>query len=411
MSFEYFIAKRYIRGKKRTGFISIITIASIIGVTIGVTALILVLSIMDGFKEAIQSKVIGADAHIRLRKFFEDTISEKDTIFNALKKNPQIVASSQAIFKKCMIKSRSTQCPTFVKGIDLNTAKNVSDLPDRMIKGTLDFSPKVINGKEYPGIVLGSFLAKELSATEIGDIVILYSLSKEQGLLPQAQVIKFYVAGIVEYGYYEYDRIFSYITLKSAQQLFNMPESYTWIEIKIKDYQLAGTVAEEIENALGYPYTCLTWFDLNKTFFNWLQLQKKWTFVVLTLIIMVAAFNIVSSLIMIVIEKTREIGILKSMGASISSIMKIFMIEGIIIGIVGTVAGNLLGYLISYLQLEYKIISIASEVYYINYLPIKIQYSYFITVSLIAIFLCFTASIYPAFKASRLYPVDAIRYE
>jgi lipoprotein-releasing system permease protein len=411
MSFEYFIARRYIRSKKRTGFISIITFASIIGVAIGVTALILVLSIMDGFKEAIQSKVVGADAHIRLRKFFEDTISENDTIIHSLKKNPQIIASSNAIFKKSMIKSRVAQRPTFVKGIDLNTVKNVSDLPDRMIKGKLDFSLKAINGIEYPGIVLGSYLAKELAATEIDDIVILYTLSKEQGLLPQAQVMKFYVAGIVEYGYYEYDRIFSYISLSSAQQLFNMPGSYTWIEIKIKDDQLAGRVAEEIEDLLGYPYTCLTWFDLNKTFFNWLQLQKKWTFVVLTLIIMVAVFNIVSSLIMIVIEKKREIGILKSMGAPIASIMKIFMFEGMIIGVIGTSIGNILGYLIPYLQLKYKFISIASEVYYINYLPMKIQSIYFIIVSLIAISLCFIASIYPAYKASRLYPVDAIRYE
>jgi lipoprotein-releasing system permease protein len=280
-----------------------------------------------------------------------------------------------------------------------------------MIKGKLDFSPKEINGEIYPGIVLGSFLAKELSVKEIGEIVILYTISKEQGLLPQAQVMKFYLAGIVEYGYYEYDRIFSYISLKSAQQLFNMPDSYTWVEIKIKDAQQAGKVAEEIEDQLGYPYTCLTWFDLNRTFFNWLQLQKKWTFVVLTLIIMVAVFNIVSSLIMIVIEKTREIGILKSMGASIGSIMKIFMLEGIIIGVTGTAVGNILGYVISYLQLKYKFITIASEVYYISYLPVKIQSSYFIIVSLAAILLCFIASVYPAAKASRLYPVDAIRYE
>jgi lipoprotein-releasing system permease protein len=411
MSFEYFIAKRYFRGKKRIGFISFITFASITGVAIGVTALILVLSIMDGFKEAVQSKIIGADAHIRLRKFFEATIDESDTVLSAIQKNSQIIGTSHSIFRKSMIKSKTTQRPTFVKGIDLATISNVSDLPDKIIKGKLDFTPKEIDGRIYHGIVLGSHLAEILSVTEIGEKLILYTLSDQRGLLPHAEVMRFYLAGIVEYGYYEYDRIFSYISLEAAQQLFSMPSSYTWIEIKVKDYEQAGQVAEELEEMLGYPYTCLTWFDLNKTFFNWLELQKKWTFVVLTLIIMVAAFNIISSLIMIVIEKTREIGILKSMGASISAIMRIFMFEGIIIGIIGTLIGNVLGYVISWLQLKYKLITIASDVYYINYLPMKIQPAYFVIVSIIAIVLCFFASVYPAFKASRLYPVDAIRYE
>ena len=223
--------------------------------------------------------------------------------------------------------------------------------------------------------------------------------------------MKFYVAGIVEFGYYEYDRISSFISLDAAQHLFNMPEGVSWIEIKVVDYEQADEVAQELESELGYPYTTQTWFELNRSLFSWMEIEKWGAFVILSLIIMVAAFNIISSLIMIVMEKTREIGILKSMGATSSSIMKIFMYEGVLIGLIGTVTGSILGYVIGFLQLNYKIISLPSDVYIIDALPMQMHLMDFIAISSVAMILCFLASVYPAFKASRLYPVEAIRYE
>jgi lipoprotein-releasing system permease protein len=223
--------------------------------------------------------------------------------------------------------------------------------------------------------------------------------------------MQFYLAGIVELGYYEYDRMFSFISLESAQKLYNMPGGVSWIEIKIDDYEAAAQVAQQIEDQLGYPYVTQTWFELNKSLFSWMTIEKWGAFVILSLIIMVAAFNIISSLIMIVMEKTREIGILKSMGATSRSIMKIFMYEGVIVGILGTGLGSLLGYIIGFIQMKFKVIALPADVYIIDALPMQMHALDFLAVSGIGLMLCFLASVYPAYKASRLYPVEAIRYE
>lgn len=411
MSFETFIAKKYFRAKKRTGFISIITLVSISGVTIGVTALILVLSVMNGFEDEVRSKLIDADAHIRLRKYFTETIREYDRLLEIARKTPGVIGASPTIYEVAMVRSRMVQRPTSVKALDSVSFRDVSNIADKVILGKLTFAKKEINGEVYRPILLGKYLADRLLATNLDDIVILMTLPKEGGILSQPRVMKFYVAGIVEFGYYEYDRISSFISLDAAQQLFDMPAGVSWIEIKVDDYEHADKIAKVLESELGYPYTTQTWFELNRSLFSWMEIEKWGAFVILSLIIMVAAFNIISSLIMIVMEKTREIGILKSMGATSSSIMKIFMIEGIAIGLIGTITGSILGYVIGFMQLKYKIISLPSDVYIIDALPIQMHPFDFVAISTVALILCFLASVYPAYKASRLYPVEAIRYE
>ena len=407
MSFETFVAKKYFRAKRKTGFISIITFVSITGVTIGVTALILVLSVMNGFESEVRSKLIDADAHIRLRKFYTQTITDIDKLIDTAKKHPEVIGASPVIREESMIRSGHAQRPTAVKAIDLNTIESVSNIREKMKLGELDFSEKEINGKKLPGIVLGRYLADRLLALDIGEVVTLFTLPREGSVFSQPRVKQFYLAGIVEFGYYEYDRIFSFISLESAQELFNMPDGISWVEIKLQDYNNAARVASEIEEELGYPYTTLTWFELNKSLFSWMEIEKWGAFIILSLIIMVAAFNIISSLIMIVMEKTREIG----MGATSNSVMKIFMYEGIIIGMIGTFLGSLIGYAVGFLQLNYKIISLPADVYIIDSIPIEMHLVDFIAISSVALFLCFLASVYPAFKASRLFPVEAIRYE
>lgn len=411
MAFELFVAKKYFRAKRRTGFISIITYVSIGGVAIGVTALILVLSVMNGFEDEVRSKIIGADAHLRLRKFYTETITETDKILEIARKHPHVIGASPTIFEEGMIRSGNAQRPTGVKAVDLNSIDQVSDLRKKMVLGDLDFSVRDINGQKLPGIILGRYLADGLLALNVGDVVVVMTLPREGGIFTQPRAKKFYVAGIVEFGYYEYDRVFSFISLPDAQQLFDMPGGVSWIEVKLDDYSLAGEVAEELENELGYPYTSMTWFERNKSLFSWMEIEKWGAFVILCLIITVAAFNIISSLIMIVMEKTREIGILKSMGATSSSIMKIFMFEGVIIGLIGTALGSVVGYSLGFLQLHYHLISLPSDVYIINSLPIQLQWIDFIAISSAALVLCFLASVYPAYKASKLYPVEAIRYE
>ena len=411
MSFELFIANRYFRAKRKTGFISIITFVSIAGVTIGVTALILVLSVMNGFEAEVRSKLFDADAHIRLRKYFTETITDYEDLLKVARKHPRIIGATPTIYQESMIKSSSLQRPTAVKAIDTSSVNEVSNIRDKIKLGELDFSVKIVKGRPLPGIVLGKYLADRLFATSLDEIVTVYTLPSDGSIFSQPNVRQFRVAGIVEFGYYDYDRLFSFVSITDAQKLFKMPGGISYVEIKVDDYQAAAEVAEDLESELGYPYTTQTWFELNKSLFSWMEIEKWGAFVILSLIIMVAAFNIISSLIMIVMEKTREIGILKSMGATSANIMKIFMYEGVIIGILGTALGCAIGYGIGFLQIEYELISLPADVYIINALPVQMQAIDFIAISGIALVLCFLASVYPALKASRLYPVEAIRYE
>lgn len=412
MSFELFVAKKYFRAKRKTGFISIITYVSIAGVTIGVTALILVLSVMNGFEEEVRSKLIGADAHIRLRRYFQKPIDDKDKLLEIIKSTKRVVGASPTIFEEGIIRSKQGQRPTYIKAIDFNTVNSVLQLEEKMEYGNFNFVEKEFNGKKLPGIILGKYLSDQLMAYSEDDIVtLIIPPSQESSIFAQPKVKQFYVAGIIELGYYEYDRVFSYISLEEAQKFFGMLGQISWIEIKIDDYEKAGEVAEELTEKLGYPYTTLTWFEMNKSLFSWMKIEKWGALLILSLIIMVAAFNIISSLIMVVMEKTREIGILKSMGATSKNIMKIFVYEGLFVGILGTLFGCILGYSVGFAQLKYKIVSLPADVYIINSLPIQMQISDFLLISTTSIILCLLASIYPAFKASKLYPVDAIRYE
>lgn len=409
-SFEFFIAKRYFKAKRRTGFISIITYVSIAGVMIGVTALILVLSVMNGFEQEVRSRLLGADAHLRVRKFYLEPITRTDSLMNLLKHTKHVVGASPVIVDKGMISGKQRQYATIVKGIDPKFATDVTDIKNKIILGDLDFSPMLIHGKMLPGIVLGRYLADALYATHIGDVVTLWTMPKQGGIFTQPRVKQFYVAGLVEIGYYEYDKTLSYISLKDARDLFGI-KGVTWIEVKLDNYELAGKVAAQLEDELGYPYTTETWFQLNRSLYSWMEIEKWGAFVILSLIIMVAAFNIISSLIMVVMEKTREIGILKSMGASSSSIMKIFLYEGLLVGVIGTVLGCIIGYGVGFLQLHFHIISLPPDVYLINSLPIVMEWKDFAAISSISILLSLLASFYPSYRASKLMPVEAIRYE
>ncbi len=409
-SFEFFIAKRYFKAKRRTGFISIITYVSIAGVMIGVTALILVLSVMNGFEQEVRSRLLGADAHLRIRKFYMEPITRIDSLLNYAKNLPHVVGASPVIVDKGMISGKQRQYATVVKAIEPDLATQVTDLKDRIVLGKLDFTPQLVHGRMLPGIVLGRYLADALFATHIGDVVTLWTMPKEGGIFTQPRVKQFYVAGLVEIGYYEYDKTLSYISLEDARKLFGV-KGVTWIELKLDNFEKASQVAAQIEDDLGYPYTTETWFQLNRSLYSWMEIEKWGAFVILSLIIMVAAFNIISSLIMVVMEKTREIGILKSMGASSRSILKIFLYEGLLVGVIGTVLGCIIGYSAGFLQMKFHIISLPPDVYLINSLPVVMKWVDFISIASISILLSLVASLYPAYRASKLLPVEAIRYE
>jgi lipoprotein-releasing system permease protein len=410
MSFEYFIAKRYLGAKRKTGFISIITYVSIAGITVGVTVLILVLSVMNGFEGEVRSRLIGADSHLMIRKYFTDTILNPDSLINIIKQNKQVVGVSAAISEESMIKSKSTQRPTIVKAIDINTADDVTEISNKITYGELDFSEKIIDNRKLPGIVLGRHLADAIMALNIGDVVSLFLMPKEGGIFAQPKIKQFYVAGLVEFGYYEYDKILSYISIKDGQELFGV-DGVSWIDVKLKDYENASIVGKEISDELGYPYTSQTWFERHKTLFSWMEMEKRLALVIFSMILMVAAFNIVSSLVMVVMDKTREIGILKSMGATSKSILRIFMFEGMLVGFIGTVLGNVIAYTVAFIQIEFNLIPLPSDVYLIETFPVALEFIDFIVISAISLILSLISSVYPAYKASQLVPVEAIRYE
>jgi len=410
-SFEFFIAKRYFKTKRRTGFISIISYISIGGVTVGVAALILVLSVMNGFEQEVRSRLLGADAHVRLRKYFFQPIDRGDSLTTLAKKLPHVQGASPTIVDKGMIAGKDNQYATVFKAVDPETAGDVTDIKNKMILGSLDFRIQEVDGEKLPGIVLGKYLADAIRCTHIGDIVNIWTMPKSGGIFTQPRIKRFYVAGLVEIGYYEYDKTFSYMSINDAQELLEMPGQVTWIEIKLDDYEKAGSVAEALVEDLGYPYQAETWYQLNKSLYAWMEIEKWGSFIILSLIIMVAAFNIISSLIMLVMEKTKEIGILRSIGATERSVRKIFIFQGMLVGVIGTLFGTAIGYSLGFLQYYFHIITLPGDVYLISALPIVMQWKDFFAIASVSIVLSLLASFYPAYRASKLIPVEAIRYE
>lgn len=412
MNYETFIALRYFRAKRRTGFISIITYVSVIGVVIGVAALNIVLAAFNGFESEVRNRLISADAHIHVRKFYNHDIEDYQRLTEQVRTVPRVVGASPVIVKESVLHSKENNQPAMIRALDPKTAGEVSIVPQSIVSGKFELGMQEFEGRQLPGIVLGRYLAESLLVFKEGDIVTLFSVPRELSLMPRFKVQQFVVSGVSELGFYEYDKVLAYISIEEAQKLFNMPEAVTRIEIKLDDYTMAEKVAPLIEEKLGgYPFVARTWFEQNKSLYSWMT-YEKWLFtIILSLIIMVAAFNIISSLVMIVMEKTRDIGILKSMGAASRGIMKIFLFEGVIIGVLGTAMGNILAFGICYAQQKFGLVSLPPDVYIIDKLPVEMHLFDFAIVSLIGIVLCLLAAVYPAYKASQLTPVESIRYE
>ncbi|MCU0645710.1 MAG: FtsX-like permease family protein [bacterium] len=415
MSYELFIAKKYFRSKRRTGFISLINYFSIAGVTIGVAALIIVLSVMNGFETEVRSRIIGFDAHIRFRSFHDRGIDNYAATISQLKEYEHVVALSPYTQDKSVVMSGDNRDFIFIKGVDQKTAADVSDIENSIVWGELNLDSVRAEGeKTLPGIVLGKNLALRLDVN-LQDKVFLVSFANIKNFfMPEFPLIKaFRVAGLFETGLYEYDSNFGYISIESAQSLFRLGTKVSGIEIMLDqmDRELVTQVARKISDTFGYPFTAETWYERNQTLFSWMQIEKWAAFIVLSLIIMVAAFNIISTLIMVVMEKKKEIGILKSLGSTSRSIMKIFVFQGVISGLIGTITGCLIGYVLCWSQLQYRWFSLPSDIYFINALPVEMKILDFVLIGTAGILLCFFATLYPSWKAAKLDPVQAIRYE
>lgn len=408
MPFELLLAIRYLKAKRENSFISIIGIISIIGVMAGVMALIIVLSVMNGFRSDLLSKILGVNSHIMILSL-EGGFNNYREIESKLKKVKEVVAFTPFVYSQLMIKGLNSSSGAILTGIDPETAIKVIEINKMIKKGSLRYIRKRVIG--LPGIILGAELSNKIGAYP-GDLVTL--ISPEGKLTPVGRVPnteRFRVVGIFESGMYDYDSSMAYVSLKEAQDFLDMGTKITGIEVRIRSPHVSDRVAKKIQHLLRYPFVVKDWKEMNKSLFSALKLEKMTMFVILTMIVLVGALNIVSTLILMVMEKKKDIAILRAMGASAKNIMRIFVIQGLIVGIIGTIMGLISGLGICYLLKKYKFISLPADVYYISKLPVQVQLWDIVFIAVAAIVISFIATIYPARHASKLNPVDILRYE
>jgi len=417
MRYEWFIGLRYLKAKRKQTFISIITVISIAGVTLGVMALIVVLAVMNGFEKNLKEKILGTYAHIIVLKAGQEGLDHYEEVVKKVDTVRGVVSAAPFILSQVMLSSASSVSGVVLKGIDPNLAGKVTDLASNLKAGHLQDLEK---GRDnLAGIILGVELAKHLGVSMNDTLQVISPLGNmtPMGMMPKMR--RFAVVGIFQSGMYEYDNTLAYISIPIAQKFFDMGDRVTGIEIKTGDLYRVKEFAKEIRRLLGFPFWTKDWMEMNRNLFSALRLEKIAMFIILVLIVLVAAFNIISTLIMVVMEKNKDIAILKSMGASSRGIMKIFLIEGLVIGVVGTFLGAVLGLLAAF-NLEkitdfvehlfgFKILS--SDVYYIDKLPSQVNPLDVTLILVTAISISLVATIYPSWRASKLDPAEALRYE
>jgi lipoprotein-releasing system permease protein len=403
------IAGRYLRARPRTGFVRTLTGISVAGVAVGVTALLVVLAVMNGFEGEVQSRIAGTDAHVVLLGATTDGVADGPAIAQRLEQEHGVVGASAFTYAKAMVFHDGLSEGIVVKGVDLQSERQVTTV-SRALTPPLDSIPNVTLSGE-PGIVLGTELAAKLAAKP-GDRVLLATLQGDHtsafGYAPKLRAFR--VVALFASGLYTYDSSFGFTSVGASQRFFDLGDRVTGVEIKLTDMFAAPAEAERLRIATGRPeLRANNWIDLNRNLFTWMKLEKAVMFVILALIVLVAAFNIVSTLFMVVLEKRRDIGVLRTMGATPALVLTVFLGEGLLIGVLGTALGALLGNVLIALLQRYPFVRLPGDVYFIETLPLRPEGGDFAAVILAALVLCLAAAWYPAWRASRLDPIEAIR--
>ena len=417
MSYEFFISLRYLRAKRKQAFISANTFISMAGIFLGVAALIIVLSVMNGFEIELRDKILGINSHIVLMEY-SGGMKNYERVMEELKSVDGVVASTPFIYGQAMLKNEGRATGVVLRGMSTETSADVINL-GKMKEGNIDYLSGRGNDTGLSGVVIGKELAQNLglSLFDTVEILLPMGIPTPMGVVPKIK--KFSVVGIFDSGSYEYDSSLAFVSLEDGKKFLNMKDEVTGIEIKVNDIFGADRIAKAIEEKLGYPYWARSWMKMNKNLFSALKLERRVMFIILSLIVLVAAFNIITTLIMTVMEKARDIAILKAMGATARGIMKIFMIEGVVIGAIGTALGCITGITVA-LNLEWISRSVEDlfsfkilpeGIYYLNEIPSQINYGDVVAIVLVAMLISFLAAIYPSWRASRLDPAEALRYE
>jgi lipoprotein-releasing system permease protein len=427
MRFELFVASRYLRAKRRQAVISVITAISIIGVAAGVASLIIALAINNGFRQDLQERLLGSTAHINLMRVENDGIRDWRALLDRLSKEPHVRAAAPALFEQVLVSRGARARGGILKGVLPDYEKKVSELLQTVKFGSAEeLNPpnaQITNHKsqippdspsriaEMPPIILGKDMADDLGAT-VGSVVLVTSPQGELtpfGLVPK--YARFRVAGIFKSGFYDYDTGWAFIRLADAQQLFGLGDVISVIEFKVDDIYQAGVIGKQIERAAGKGFMSTNWMEQNRQLFHALKLERVVTFITIGLIVLVAALNILISLIMMVMEKTRDIAVLMSLGTRRRQVRNVFILQGVLIGIVGTAIGLVLGYVLSWIGGHYRLVSLSPEVYSIDYVPFAARALDGVVVAVVALAVSFVATIYPSWSASRILPAEALRYE
>jgi lipoprotein-releasing system permease protein len=441
MRFELFIATRYLRAKRRQTFLGIITGISIVGVAAGVASLVVAMAITNGFRQDLQQRLLGSTSHISLQRVADDGIKDWPALMNRLSKQPHVVAAAPAIFEQVLIARGPRARGAVLKGMIPRYERKVGDLLNSVKEG----SPAPLEDTEaeskpadnsvltrqsaattespdslaavqqrvsaMPPIVLGKDMADSLGAT-VGSVVMVVSPQGE--LTPFGTVPKynrFRVVGIFNSGFFDYDSSWAFVRLSDAQRLFGLVDLISVIEFKVDDIYQAGPISRQLEEAAGRGFMATNWQEQNKALFHALRLERLVTFITIGLIVFVAALNILISLIMMVMEKTKDIAVLMSMGTRRAQVGNLFIAQGVLIGAIGTAIGLVLGYAVSYVGGHYHVLALSPEVYSIDYVPFAPRAIDGLWIALFAVLISFIATLYPSWSASRILPAEALRYE
>lgn len=406
MAAEFFIAKRYLKAKRKEGFISLITFLSVAGVTVGVMALVVVIAVMSGAETEFRKRILGLEPHILIMNY-GGSYDGYAPLIESIEKIPGIQGISPILFGQAMIRTSRSLSGVMIRGI---TPESGAALIKGFTPEQLNEALAINNGKgSLPGIILGKELANSVGVIT-GDKIILMSsksIISPVGQIPSMR--RFVVRGTFKSGMSEYDSMLAYVRLDQAQSLVSAKGKISAIGIWTNEVFKVKTLREKYFGFIEYPFYIRDWMDINHSLFSALKLEKTAMFIILTLIILVAAFNIASALIMMVMEKTKDIAVLKAMGAPNTMIQRIFMIKGMIIGIFGTFIGTLSGVIICYFLKKYEFIRLP-EAYPFSTLPVQLEYADVTLIAISAILICFLSTLYPSYKASTMDPVEAIRY-